>query len=182
MNKFFKANLLAVCFFSFTLLFANVCSAKIETAVEPFTGEKTYTSKYMFSDSQRNMHSIALVKSIKPLAGGKTETQTYFLLNFSMPRGATLGDAMDIQVTPRHVNSLPLAPYLSKGFGYSSVPTARTGHKNLPDMTVVAIEKGEELLVRVNFSPKGHALYTIPAEVVAEWAKLLQETDEDNKK
>ena len=162
--------------FCLTLLFASVCSAEIERTVEPFTKAVSFTSKYSFSDSKRDMHSIALVKSFKPLkgvVGGKdVETDTYFLLNFTLPQGVTLGDFFTIQVTPRHTNALPLSPYLVSGIGFSSVPTARTGYKDLLDMTKVAIERGENLLVRVDFS-RGHDTYTIPAEVVQEWAKVL---------
>ena len=163
-----------------SFLFASTCFAEIERTVEPFSKAVTYSSKYSFSDSQRNMHSISLVRTIKPLIGsigGKTtETDTYFLLNFTLPQGVTLGDYFTIQVTQRHTNALPLTPYLISGIGYSSVPTARTGHKELLDMTKAAIERGEELTVRVDFS-RSHGIYTIPAETVQEWARLLKIND-----
>lgn len=193
MTKSFYRKSATIFAFAFAMIFSGICFAEIERSVEPFTQAVTYSSKYSFTDSQRNMHSIALMKTIKPLKGtigGKThEVDTYFLLNFTLQQGATLGDSFDIQVTPRHINSLPLAPYMISGIGYSSVPTARTGHKELPPMTVVAIEKGEPLLVRVNFEPRGHAIYTIPEETVQEWAQLLKDpeqtvasTSEDNNK
>lgn len=174
MNISFLPKSLSVLIFSFVLLFANICFAEIETTVEPFTGAKTYTSKYMFSDTNHSMHTISLVRVVKPIENQKTQIETYLLLNFNLPQNVTLGDSMEVQVTPRHINSLPLTPLVIKGAGYSSIPTFRTGHKELPPMTFTAIEKGEELLVRVNFKPKGHDLYTIPAEVVKEWAELLK--------
>ena len=160
-----------------TLAIANICFAAIERAVEPFTGTVTYSSKYTFSDGQRNMHSISLVKAIKPLKapidGKMEEVQIYFLLNFTMPNGGGLGDTFDIQVTPTYINALPLAPTMVSNISYSSLPTARTGHKDIPDMTKKALLEGKELLVRVNFSPRGSANYTIPAEAVQEWAEVL---------
>ncbi len=177
MNK----KILSIVFFVVMFMATSVCSAEIVRAVEPFTGAVTYTSKYMFTDDQRNMHSIALVKMFKPLKGVVTskdkrvQIETYFLLNFTLPQGQGLGDSFDIQVTPVYVNALPLRPNVVSGIGFSTVPTARTGFKELPSMTVAAIEKAKPLLVQVNFSPRGKETYTIPAEIVQEWAKLLKE-------
>ena len=160
-----------------TFAVTSVCFAAIERAVEPFTGTVTYSSKYTFSDGQRNMHSIALVKAIKPLKspidGKMEEVQIYFLLNFTMPNGGGLGDTFDIQVSPTYINALPLAPTMVSNISYSSLPTARTGPKDIPDMTKKALREGKELLVRVNFSPRGSANFTIPAEAVQEWAEIL---------
>jgi len=174
MNISFYQKSFSAFIFSCILLFASICFAEIETTVEPFTGAKTYTSKYMFSDNNHSMHTISLVRVVTPAENQKTQIETYFLLNFNLPQNATLGDSMEIQVTPRHINSLPLTPLVIKGAGYSSVPTFRTGHKELPPMTVTALEKGGELLVRVNFKPKGYDLYTIPADIVKEWAEVLK--------
>ena len=173
-------------FFSLALAAAlSVCgaaSAEIERTAEPFSGAITYTSKFMFSDDSRNMHSIALVRTIKPLkfaaATKKFETDTYFLLNFTLQDNATLGETFDIKVSERYINALPLSPVMVGGIGLSRVPTARTGHKELPDMTVVAIEKGKALIVRVNFAPRGSATYTIPEETVKEWIEVLKITEE----
>ncbi len=148
--------------------------AAIETSVEPFTGEQTYTSKYTFADAQHNMHTISLIKKYKPVPGNQPLIETYFLLNFTLARGVMLGEAMDIQVTYNRINSLPLAPNDVSRYGYSSVPIYRTGHKELPPMTEAAIEKGEELVIQVHFEPKGRAIYHIPAETVKEWAELLK--------
>lgn len=174
MNISFYQKSFSAFIFSFVLLFSSICFAEIETTVEPFTGAKTYTSKYMFSDSNHNMHTISLVRVITPSETQKTQIETYILLNFNLQQNVTLGDSMEIQVTPRHINSLPITPLVIKGVGYSSVPTFRTGHKELPPMTVTAIEKGEELLIRVNFKPKGYDLYTLPKEVIQEWAEILK--------
>ncbi|MDR3348005.1 MAG: hypothetical protein LBO03_00125 [Acidaminococcales bacterium] len=173
-------------FLIFALVFAlsacGIASAEIERTAEPFSGAITYTSKYMFSDDSRNMHSIALVRTIKPLriatAAKKFETDTYFLLNFTLQDNATLGDTFDIKVSERYINALPLSPVMIGGIGLSRAPTARTGPKELPDMTTVAIEKGQELIVRVNFSPRGNATYTIPEAVVKEWIEVLKITGE----
>ncbi len=173
MNKSFAKNAILALVFTLTLSFAGAACAQIETSVEPFTGEQTYTSKYTFSDAQHNMHSIALIKKYKAVPGKPAEVQTYFLLNFTLERGNTLGDAMIVQVSPRYVNEIPLTPYIISGIGYSSVPTSRTGPKQLPPMTLAAIEKGEALAVKVNFL-KGSGTYTIPAEAVKEWADLLK--------
>ena len=162
--------------FLFTFLLSGICSAQIETSVEPFTGVKTYTSKYTFSDDDRNMHSISLVKSIKPLPGNQVAEETYFLLTFNLSSSVTLGDSFDVQVTDRYINSLSLTPFVVKGAGYSSSPSARTGMKDLPEMTKTAIEKGKELLVRITFKPKGSILCVIPAETIQEWSLLLKES------
>jgi hypothetical protein len=166
----------------FALSASGVAYAAIERTAEPFTGAITYTSKFMFSDDSRNMHSIALVRTIKPLkiatAAKKFDTDTYFLLNFTLQDNATLGDTFDIKVSERYINALPLAPVMVGSIGLSRAPTARTGPKELPDMTVVAIEKGKEMIVRVNFS-RGNAVYTIPEEIVKEWIDVLKKTGEN---
>jgi hypothetical protein len=35
------------------------------------------------------------------------------------------------------------------------------------------------LIVRVNFSPHGNAVYTIPEETVTEWIEVLKKTGEN---
>ena len=152
----------------FTFCVASICFAEIVRSVEPSTGIVTYTSQYLFSDSQRNMHSISLVKSIKPLKNAiNGETNIYFLLDFTMPNGNRFGSTFDIQVSPQYINSLPLAPV-----NFSSLSTAKTSHSDIPDMTKKALCSGKELLVRVNFS-RGSSNFAIPTNVVQEWAELL---------
>lgn len=180
MNFSFYKKSFSMIVFSFLFFLTAVCFAQIETTVEPFSGAKTYTSKYTFSDNNYSMHSISLVKVVTPMNNQKPQVEVYFLLNFNLPQSATLGDSMEIQVTPRHVNEIPITPLVIKGVGYSSVPTFRTGFKQLPPMTVTAIEKGEELLFKINFKPKGSDLFTMPTEVVQEWAEILKIDEETN--
>ena len=159
------------------LTLPNPALAEIERTIEPFSGAVTYTSKCAFSDDNRNMHSISLVRTIRPLRTSgverRFETDTHFILNFDLQGNTTLGETFDIRISDNLYVALPLAPVSSSSPSMSAISTtARTGPRELLELVVVAIEKQQELTVRVNFS-RGNRIFSLPAGQIAEWAQLL---------